>query len=172
MRNETIRAQIDNPLIKMRLLHILELLLVLWCPLGAHALSPQKFQGAFQVSFPMNSSVLDGTAQETLKNRLPKILGRSGLEVVIVIGYSDKEDGKTALPWQLGLAIARARAIEKFFIDSGFPKARIYSEGRVVGDQPSYDNPSRKTLTGVAEIEYFGTCNVKSNCGPVDRPSD
>jgi outer membrane protein OmpA-like peptidoglycan-associated protein len=156
----------------MRLLHIFGLLLVLWCPQGSYALSAQRFQGAFQVSFPNKSSVLDDAAMETLKKRLPKILGRSGLEVVIVIGYSDREDAQTGLPWQLGLATARARAIEKFFVDSGLPRERIYSEGRVVGDQPSYDNPSRQDPAGTAEVEYLGTCNIKGNCGPVDRPRD
>lgn len=153
-------------------LYIFALSSVLWYPLGAQALSPQIFGGIFQVSFPSNSSILDEAAKEMLAKRLDKLVGRSGLEYVIVIGYSDRESVKSDRPWQLGLATARARAIEKFLVDSGLPQEKVYSEGRIAGGQASYGNTSRQAIAGTAEVEYHGTCNVASTCSSVNRLSD
>jgi len=152
--------------------HTLGCLLLIFFSQTSFALSPQKFLGSFNIAFQSNSSTIDIAGREELNKRLPKILNRSGLEIVIIVGYSDAQSEKANRPWQLGLATARARAIEQFFINAGLPRERICLEGRVVGETGSFEHTLPDDKNGIAEIVYVETCYIYSNCAPVDKLSD
>lgn len=134
-------------------------------PSASQAVSPQIIKAEFKVSFPPKSSLLSDVGEAELQKWLPKMVNRRGLSYVVVTGYSDAPNKNRSHVWQLGLAISRAKATERFLVEAGIPQERIYFEGKVVSDRGRFGEVVGEEAAGITTIQYGGTCTVESNCG-------
>lgn len=94
-----------------------------------------------EIPFAFDSAEVPLQAYEPLQE-IADILGRNGNTNVKIIGYTDD---KGPLQYNKRLSLRRAQAVEAFLHGEGFPKERLFSEGR--GEEAGSTGDGNESLT-------------------------
>ena len=133
---------------------------VLTClSLPAHALSPLIGHRISTIFFTKNDFSLGSDATEELE-RHASCVNTISLEYIIVIAFGDGDPESSASAEEIKLAAYRAIEIRNFFIASGMPENRIYSEARLIRNAPTdyFFVAKGQRFEKAAVVETRGNC--------------